>query len=1542
MAAQTNNLQVVNNFTKGMNKDLDNSLRSSDMYYDAEDLRLVVNDKGEYGALKNYNGILNNTLNLDSGQLICGTIAIREELIIFTTNGTDSHIYKATLDDDGIVTNCILLYDDSQNVDSTNLNFSTEYKIKGVGRYESTNIKKIYWVDGLNKIRFANVATYLTDDGLAVDTNNGISVNQMEFVQDATLPILTLDSVINGDITSGIIQYAYQFYNLNGSESLISEFTHPIHVTPESEQELTDVKYGGADSDVFTGKGFKLKLDHNNTLFDRIRLIAIEYKTLNGSPTIRIVEEKVINGNDDIYFYDSGNSVGDLTFEEVTVERGGLFVAQDIEVKDNILFAANITDETFDVDFDARAYRFSGASASSAASNYNISFLNTHDGADDAAVLTDSTQAWTVNGLVGDGTNVLFNITDGSRGIIVSNTATTITTIEPTAAILSFATYDGGNKSLVNHDGTIIYDDGESVTIAGTGNVQYNDAHIITKIDNSSFVINELFFGTDTGTCYGEHTLASSSALTENLWDEDDKYFLSSGDSTRSRIYDENNNYYEAYGDNPASTWKYYTALGVNVPANDVASWSLIPETFDCINLYNNADNDQDSSKRFIYQSNGERLGGEGPNVSYEFKIRQQVIDYDYADAVTSESGFTTYSNPIIDNLYRGYPRDEVYRLAIIFKDTKGRKSYPKWIGDIRTPKVSDKDNQVTYGSNYDFSTFVKDTNILANVLYIKFTVTNAPYDYEIVRVKRNSTDRSVLAQGININTTSQEIDSVVQFIPKAYHPGSTGDLGGGTKLDSSISGMLRFFSPEVSFNKNLTFVPGDYIEVVGKVDTVTEEKIDTNYVWVYKDENLIPIGTGNYNIQSANDISTIDDGRIVTSGDGLVVISSDNYSAYADADGASATITLTGHEVDPDNASFYSGISFVYQLDNTTSILFSDNLHITNYKRNVYYTQYGGNTYNARSLNNYIRCSDIVDSATTTVNCYGGDTFISVFGVLLSIFDLSRPSGLDGDNTLTEYAHIPLETSINLNLRHDDHLNKVFDVTNVGLLQEVAGTHEDLASTPNIYVQNTDLYLYNTVYSQDNIVNTYFAEPTDFVANTTFDFRILNSQVKINGETSDSWTKFLVNDYIEVDSKCGPINNIKLYNNRLFFFQDHGFGIVSVNERSLIADNNPGQLVLGTGGVLDRYDYMSNTIGNTNRFGLGLTPRGLYWLDNSKRDIYRFSDSLHPLASTKGMKSFLNSYRSIDDVVVGYDNLYEEVLFTIQGSTPATIVSYATFIYNIRAKDVNLFRLNTDRKYLRVGSPMTITTKLATDPVSSIYPSQVTYTTTDDLGAEGATINLYFNNTLCFSESGDVFSEFKSPEPFMYVNTNYNLMSVYPNATKLGTHNMNTRGKNYDAASDHYSESKLSILVNDKYSYTKSFDSLAFATNTIDSNNLSVYKDTFNKIRFRNSYQNTDWKDLTYHTMTDTFDSSIGELGYNRRESYFTTTVPRNIVNIVAGTVKDIYLADNLDVTQLYKDRIRGNHMIVDFKYANDASDKIDYDFSVSYVKTNYRLSFR
>ncbi|MEA3225144.1 MAG: hypothetical protein U9Q07_04275 [Planctomycetota bacterium] len=53
-------------------------------------------------------------------------------------------------------------------------------------------------------------------------------------------------------------------------------------------------------------------------------------------------------------------------------------------------------------------------------------YRGAHDGLDNVAVLTDTTQSWTVNALIG---KLLFNLTDGSSTTITGNTADTATGI---------------------------------------------------------------------------------------------------------------------------------------------------------------------------------------------------------------------------------------------------------------------------------------------------------------------------------------------------------------------------------------------------------------------------------------------------------------------------------------------------------------------------------------------------------------------------------------------------------------------------------------------------------------------------------------------------------------------------------------------------------------------------------------------------------------------------------------------------------------------------------------------------------------------------------------------------------------------------------------------------------------------------------------------------------------------------------------------------------------------------------------------------------
>ena len=80
---------------------------------------------------------------------------------------------------------------------------------------------------------------------------------------------------------------------------------------------------------------------------------------------------------------------------------------------------------TATLDEDATGGMAGGLRSTIHANNRNsYCWTGMHTGANNAAVLTDATQAWTVNELVG---HQIFNSTDGSSAIITANTADTVT-----------------------------------------------------------------------------------------------------------------------------------------------------------------------------------------------------------------------------------------------------------------------------------------------------------------------------------------------------------------------------------------------------------------------------------------------------------------------------------------------------------------------------------------------------------------------------------------------------------------------------------------------------------------------------------------------------------------------------------------------------------------------------------------------------------------------------------------------------------------------------------------------------------------------------------------------------------------------------------------------------------------------------------------------------------------------------------------------------------------------------------------------------------
>lgn len=1218
-----NSFEVVHTFTKGMNKDLDKTLRTSDMYFDARNIRIATSGNGTTLSAQVVEGldVSSDEMVFETGHTICGAYAIRNYLILWTTTSSatspttgDSIIYRCTINEAGGIESQTKIYDDTKSIGSSKLLLSTYNQISAVGKWETDEILNIYWVDGFNNIRHFNAIGYLTEDTTAYNatTNKYISADDFDFVPNSIFSKPEIDEVISGTLSAGSIMYAYQFYNRNGSSTLTSPFTNPISITSSSSSMPYDFEYIGNDEGDQCGKGYRLKITNNNNKFNYIKLIALQYNTLDGTPFVRVAADNLINPDDTtIYINDVGSTLESLTLDEVLINSKALFKAKALESKDNMLFAANVTYDTFNPTFDARAYRFGSIS----------------------------------------------------------------TAFQTTAAKRKIAwLYDSDDNYIM------LYPAG--ITMTGTGNTSV-----------------------------------------EGDWE----YFSSTG------TYD--------------ASYTGYNETGYG------SGWS-IPTTFDAINKYNDTDNDVGQTYRFLYQNDGLTIGGEGPNVSYRFVMTGvdldtyigEVISTDQSSLTVSYAGYSSETN---QEQNRGWARDETYRVGIVFQDMKGRDSFVNWIGDIRTPSANDKN-----ATNFTVNSIVSnDFSIVANadtssvttarVLGIYFSFSNLPPDavsYRIVRVKREKTDRSILTQGILMSTLYDSTSGLDVPVPYAAdYEYSNADVSL-HQTDRS----LRLFSPEISYNRDLVYSSGDYLQAceqyVGSTDqTVTPIDLLTEYsiYKVYRTGILsspVDVQTSGISSTQQYDLTA-----------GLIVDQGINeYNAGNNVVGNFNTDTGT-------DSSFYGGTSFFFPGQDSTIgtwipqyVSPTTNRYTVAYKRRVFNSQYGGNTYEARSRNTYIAASDSYPIATTLVTTYQGDIFINYYAAAVVLADLAQ-TNITADSK-HETILIPLESSLNLAVEHGfNFLNKDKYVTNIMMIQEVAGTWEDISG--NILAQDRDMYLYNSVYSQDNTI-PFIAEPIVWTEENTYDSRILNSSVKINGELSDSWLKFRPNNFIDVDTKYGPIYNLKEFDNKLLYWQGHGFGIVTVNQRSLINDGEIGGLVLGTGGILDRYDYISTTVGNTNKHGLVQSSQGMYWIDNSMQDVYRFSDRLSSLATEKGMKSHIKSL-TITDVKAGWDKRFSEVLFDIKiyGDQDTLVFSEKEdFFSGFYDANTNVF-IQTDTDLLSVATNNTVIYTHNTGNHGTfhgtLYPSTISILATDKYPVTKVFDNIEVTTETTNSSGVNIFSDF-------------------------------------------------------------------------------------------------------------------------------------------------------------------------------------------------------
>ncbi len=320
----------------------------------------------------------------------------------------------------------------------------------------------------------------------------------------------------------------------------------------------------------------------------------------------------------------------------------------------------------------------------------------------------------------------------------------------------------------------------------------------------------------------------------------------------------------------------------------------------------------------------------------------------------------------------------------------------------------------------------------------------------------------------------------------------------------------------------------------------------------------------------------------------------------------------------------------------------------------------YGGPSHTAKKYSEYIPTGYTLDVSNNEAEGYvfGGDTYIGLFdySIVKGTDPMPDPAILSNEDMRnTQYAHvghigalIPLETSINM--RISNSRSYIASGSNF-MIQSNPGVYGPGISYGNPFTSSQSMpqFRYNSAYSADQFAKVYITNIDE--ASKDRDTRVIASEPKSIGERFDSWSIFKPANYIDVDPRHGEITRLKEFNNRLFFWQEDAIGILAVNERSLIQDNNVGALALGTGGILQRYDYLDTSSGlHKGSVGaLTTSSGGLYWYDHKRAEMSLYSSQASSVLKASGMQSVFNRNKGNIpmNVPMAYNKKHNEVLLT-------------------------------------------------------------------------------------------------------------------------------------------------------------------------------------------------------------------------------------------------------------------------------------------------------
>lgn len=1206
---------------KGINNDLSVSKSSNEFAFDAYNIRITAREDSSLLSITNEKGN-SHIENVVINGTIIGCCVLNNYIILFSTGATDS-IYRIEDKNDEFVST--LLY-------SGHLNFNTEYPIECIGIYENENIQKVYWIDGLNPIRFINIMNLYTNVDVYDDTifNNVPKLSLNEKVS------IECNKEIKGLFPSGVIQYVFTYYNKYGAESNI--FYHsPLYYSHMYNR-------GGSPEEI-ASNSFNINVSNLDKKFDFVRVYSIIRSSIDATPVVKkVIDLNIIEDN--ISFTDS-NTTGETIDPTILLYLGGEnIIPECITHKDNTLFLGNYKlkqstfssykyEDTNNIKFfnrDTPKYEnrsgYYSYETQLNLSSYDITTLKSKESYRFGIQFQNEIGRWSEVLWVGDKT------VDKNPSLYIPVNISQITDKMSSSLVKASYTIP---KTLLEEAHKLGYIKARGV-IVYPSNV---DKNVICQ-----GILNPTVYKYDDR--YTEGGGISNSPYSQSSW-----FFRP---YVKDRMYSGIDHIY-------GSVANYTDYRSVNYTKSE---WGLSRSTEIGTTLSYVDENNKTIDRDFYVDANIVTM--HSPDIEFldsiegfqDSNLKCRIVGYVNIDNCKSFRDVQAETISADVNDYGFYDKFPSNLNNISTPNTRGGIliSGINWIGKaIKKDKDTWKATDVTFGwlvspwqrSGSLINDFAKrpDSQVISKLKSNKLINTRISYS---TIFKNNWTPPNGISKISVFNSNEQEM-LFIGDTDKVYY-GNIDKLlipGSKTYNEGAEIGYTRNYSLSRSINEdnNVDSSPEDGDLGGGESSRPTINNLYSSAIFSFSGNNNV---TDDDYLYSRNPVSMKYKStkhvvfQFINNGNKRVLL---------------PAITKGMYEHSVDNA-YYDTFDIEHD-----AILWLAELY-----RDEVPNKFGGTSESALLNNKWNIAGDSVFISengelkdSVEIEYLQGDTYFQRYDCLKTY-----PYTLEDENSIVDILSFYCETRVNLDGRYDRN-RKNFN---------------NLSITPSIF------NLINPVYSQsNNFFNYHILDSSMHIDN--FKNSLTWSKEKHLGEDIDQWTNITLASTLDLDGDKGEITALRTFNNEIFCFQKQGLSNILFNSRIQIPTSDGSPIEITNGLKVSGKRYISS-IGCNNKWSIAESPSGLYFIDNTTNGIYLFNGQIQSLSDNLGLSKWVGDNstfktwnpKSFENFKTHYDKNNGDVYFinkdyclcyteSIQQFTSFMSYEATPYMFNVNDKFISI-----------------------------------------------------------------------------------------------------------------------------------------------------------------------------------------------------------------------------------------------------------------------------